>query len=315
VIGDTVTSVAVVARLADFKFHYDPSQLSAAGFSNPQLGVIVDAGTEELLAINPVTGISNDYLNLAAGSHSLQLKLYDGSLQKGKSIASQETVTIVPGYAITMDLVALQGETAIAITEDGGDATFNFTIPAEVVNEAGGASDLTTLFSIVGPQNLLHEEQLTLIQDASGDYTGTTTLVDYQYDDVTLSLTFTETSSSELLGSCNQTVTINTTAKTVNCNLTLRRRAVIGGNLLGTVGINVAQTGVPVEGASVFANGTLLGLTGSGAFGSAGYLKSYLINDSYLLRAEGTDYYGEASADIAPLSLTNVDIVLDTLIE
>ena len=76
---------------------------------------------------------------------------------------------------------------------------------------------------------------------------------------------------------------------------------------MGTVGFSITESGVPVEGASVYANSNLLGITGS-----TGYLKTYLSTGNYLFRAESIVTYGETSSDIIPLSITPITIELDT---
>lgn len=309
VIGDTVIGVSLVSELADFKFQYDASEISAAGITNPNIGITVNGGLEEILAINPATGISDDYLNLPQGEHTIELKLYDGGLQKGKSISSQQTVQVIPGYDIAMDLVALHGEAVFILTEDGGDATFQFIIPSEVVDEAGGTGNLTTLFSVVGPKNPLRESTLSLTEDASGDYRASITHSGFQFDDVTLSLTFSE--GSELLGSCNQAITIDATTQNLLCDLTLRRRAIASGNLLATLAVNVFdEIGEPVPGATIYNGSTILGITGSQAFGTEGYLKVYLNAGNYTLEAEAVGESGTGSIDLIPLTVNNLEISL-----
>lgn len=311
IIGETVTDVTIVERLADFKFQYSPSELSAAGFADPKMGVILNGENEMILALNPETGISDQYLNLPSGNHHLKLKIYDGAFQRGRSVIAQEDVVVVPGTPITMDLVALHGETSFEIVEEGGDATFSFKVPAEVVEEAGGTVDLQTVVSIVGTKNSLQESELTLLQDASGDYEAQVTYPGFQYEKVTVSMAFTEISTLEPLGSCSLVATLNTAAKTINCELILRKRAVISGSLLGTLGINVYDlSGFPVAGATIYQGEKILGVTGSGAFGTAGYLKVYLPEGEYDLTASSETHLGEKMVQINPLGIHNEEMIL-----
>ena len=146
IIGDTVTDISIVTLLTDFKFQYDPAELSIAGFTNPQLGIIADNGNEDIFSINPATGISDNYVNLSEGVHNIKLKLYDAATQRGKSVLSQEDQVIVFGNNMAMDLVALHGETIFTLTENGGDAVFSFSVPQEVIDEVGGVGNLQTIF-------------------------------------------------------------------------------------------------------------------------------------------------------------------------
>ena len=313
IIGDTVKEVTVISRLADFRFKYDPEELS--GFTDPQIGITINGGAEMIFAVSPETGLSkNMFLNLVPGTYTIQLKFYDCSIQRGKSVPEQETVLVVPGEDLTMDLVALHAETVFYLTEAGGTAVFRFVIPAEVVDEAGGLSNLRVLFSVVGDENPLQQEILSLTQSGD-DYFAEVFLDGMQYGDVTVSLVFSDigTSPHELLGICAQKVTLDAEPRSEVCELVLRRRAVIGGNLLATLGVNVFNEEMePVAGAVVFANGKIVGITGSGTFGTKGYLKVFLVADDYTIRALGSRKGGEEEVSLKPLSVNNVDIILDT---
>ncbi len=312
IIGDTISTVNLVDNLADFRFQYDPSELSVAGISSPNLGIILDGGLEEILAINPATGISDEYLNLSVGYHTIDLKLYDGSLQRGKSPVSNQEFYFHPDFDIELNLVPLHGEANIALTHNGGEATFDFLIPTEVVDEAGGLGNLDVLFSIVSAKNSLQEIDLVLSQDASNDYRASTTISEFQADEATLSLSFTRKSPNTLLGSCNQVVVIDTTPRSMICDLTLRRNAVAGGRLLSTIGINVEDSGMPVAGATVYVDGELFGITSS-ELGSYGFMKGYLTAGNHIIRAEAGSQYGEINDNFSAFSNYTRTISLDQI--
>ncbi len=310
IIGDSDIDVSVVSTLAAFKFSYSPTELS--GIAAPHMGIIVDSDPEEIFAINPATGISDSYISIDAGVHTVQLKLYDAALQIGKSVPAQESPTIVPGLALSMDIIPLYSEMAIALAEAGGDADFTFTIPGEIVDEAGGTSDLTVLFKSVGSTNPYQETTLTLTADGS-DYVADTTLSDFQFGSVTFSLDFIDITDSYTIATCNMVTMVDSSSRTLACDVALHKRALISGNLMGVVGINVFDTDdQPVAGAMVFDGTDLLGVTGSGSFGTAGYLKMYMISGTHNLRAETTTHYGEATASVPVLGTVNPDIVLDS---
>lgn len=315
VIGETLTSVTIAGELADFKFSYDPGELSIANISNPQIGIEVDGESEQLFTINPTTGIADAYINLNAGQHDIHLNLYDDSIQKGRSVVAQETVIVVAGSDIEMDLIPLHSEIELVLLENGGDALFKFSIPQEVVQEAGAIENLQVLLSITGNNNPIEETILNLQMAEQGNYAAEVTLNNKQYDDITLSLTFTDIASSpaELLGSCNQSTTLDATNRAISCPLILRRRAVIGGSLLSVVGFNVFdEEGAPIPGATITEGGNILGVTGSGVFGTPGYLKTYLNAGDYNLHAEANSISTSMDLNVLPFTILNIELILDT---
>ena len=308
VIGETIADVYVVSELADFKFEYDPAELS--DFADPQIGIIVDTDAEQVFSVNPVTGISDNYINLTSGSHSLELKLYDGQIQKGKSDQVQ-TVNVVPGENIVMDLVPLHGETLFSLTEEGGTAEFSFTIPHEVADEAQGANNLEVIFTLVDSDGTLCEQTLALVSDGD-NYTAEATCDNIQSGTATASLLFNDISDNEQLAQWCETIDLNSEEQTLTCEIDLRRRAVITGALMAVLGVNVLdQSGLPIEGAVVIVNGEQAGITGSGIFGTLGYLKLYLVKGDYTVRAEADSLYGEADIALDALDVENVEVTAD----
>lgn len=311
VIGNQLVDVRVVERLAVFRLAYDPGELGAV--SDPRIGLSVDGAAETVFQLGRLTGATSDYINLSAGLHQLRLRLYDGNLQVGKSLEQQEIQTISPGVNVTMDLRRLAGETAFRLHEAGGDAQFSFSIPSEVVDEAGGVDRLEARFSLVGNGNAFQEQVLSLTpaSDASF-YTATATFRGMQFGGLTASLSFSDISVSpiELLGSCVQSITLTRDSATRMCDITLRRRAVIGGRLLATVGINVFDVdGSPVSGATIRADGDVVGITSSG-FGSPGYLKVLLPAGPHALTAAANGRQAAALVTLAPLSISNLVLSL-----
>lgn len=220
-----------------------------------------------------------------------------------------------------MDLVPLHGETTFSLTEAGGDGRFSFTIPKEIVEEAGGINNTEAFFSLMGNKNPLQEKILNL--DLSGDnYQVTTILNDLQYGGVTLSLKFYDTSQNpkEELALCIHDVTLDINTRTISCNLNLRRRAILGGNIYAVLGVNVFdEAGNPIQGATITANDgstdIALGMTGSGAFGTMGYLKSYLKKGNYMIRADLGSEYGNKSVELSPLQIKNIEVILNQKME
>lgn len=312
VIGAILDTVDVT-ELVDFKFQYLASELTAAGLTAPSIGITIDSNNEQIFALNPATGLSESmYLNLMPGSYNIALRLMDGNVQVGRSVSAQESsVTVSPGLDVSMDIIPLHAEVALALVVEGGDATFNFSIPSVVIEEAGGIANLDALFSMVGDENALQESLLNLTE--SGEFhIASVTLPGMFYGDVTMSLAFTDNDDSELLGSCVNTVTLSRDASSVVCELELRRRAVIAGSILSVVGVNVfAANGEPVAGAVISVDSEDVAMTNSAAFSTLGYSKLYLKAGTRIVRATANGLYGEVSIDSTPLNVTNVDITLD----
>lgn len=317
VIGDTVTDVLVVRRLVDFRFSYDPGELAAAGITDPHIGIRVDGGPEQVFLLNAAFGVSQYmHLNLLPGSYQFQLALYDGSIQRGKSVPAQEAVTISPGVDLHMDLVALHGETTFALSEAGGDATFVFNIPAEIVNEVGGTGNLAAFWRLNSPRNGFYEGRLDVLPDGAGNYTASVMISPFDFDTVDLSLIFSDITFGENVGDCSVAgAAVNTPGGTFPCAVTLRRRSLITGTLLATLGVNAFSTaGEPVAGAKIYANGVFQGITGGGAFGTAGYRKLFLPAGSYTIRAMSSLAWGQSTIGLSPLGIDNVDVSLDRLL-
>jgi hypothetical protein len=330
VIGESNITIDDVIALPEFQFQYDPAELT--NFTQPKIGVMIDGGDETLLTLNPATGITSQYLSISAGEHHIKLNFYDELLYKGRSKPEQENRIIIPGQPFAMDLIPLHGETTLSLTSSG-EAMFNFAIPAVAIEEVGGNPDnLQVVLSVNGINNQPDDVQLSnLTYNADSNvYLAQYTYNDMQADsDMTLSLTFTDigTEPTQQLGTCvADNIVLNSSPNTVSCQLTLRRRAIVGGHLLSVLGINVFDAAnLPVSGASIYAKrldteagdqdddlGTLLGLTGSSTFGTNGYLKTYLVTDSYKLTAKyvSLDATAEATITLASFEVTNQDLFL-----
>ena len=332
VLGDSHVTIDTVISLPEFQFQYDPEELT--GFTQPKIGVVIDGGNEVLLTLNPQTGITDQYLSISEGQHNIKLRFYDGVLLKGRSKSSQEDPIIVAGQAFAMDLIPLYGETTLSLNTAESEATFNFAIPTVAIEEVGGnPDDLQVILSLSGLNNQPEDVALpNLTYNATLDvYEAQYTYTGMQADtQMTLSLTFTDLSagSDQLLGTCVVgSFLLYGESSTTPCQLTLRRRAIVDGNLLAVLGINMFDaTHTPIRGVRIYAKrqdssiagdeddlGTLLGLTGSGTFSAPGYLKTYLVSGNYQLTAKYVPIDGTAQETISlnALEVTNQDLFLD----
>ena len=313
VLGDGALTMDTLNDLSAFNFQPSSAQLTA--LSQPKIGVKIDDSPETLLTFNPQLGITPQYHLISSGSHQIQLKVHDASLLKGRSQPQQENRWIVAGQDLTMDLIALVGGITTTLADADGTATLNFLIPSMVVDEVGGdPNNLQVILSLSGinnqPEDVLVDN---LIYNATADaYQVQHTYSGLQADtQVAVSLTFSDISGTvnQLLGRCvANNLILDSVTRNIPCQLSLHRRITGGSHLLAELMINVLDTGnTPVSGASIYAKrrgaqanpgeeelGTLLGVTGSGALGTAGYLKTYLVPGSYKLTAKYRPTYSTA---------------------
>jgi len=211
---------------------------------------------------------------------------------------------------LSIDVVALHGETEFLLNVVDSNATIKANISQEIITEIGLAN--LQVIMLLTDGNTTQEKIMTLVSDANTTY-GITTVSGMQFGTYNFQLTFNDLRDTSVpVGSClASNVVLSTVGSIVNCGITLQRRSVLGGNLLSTVGINVFNTNnEPVAGASVYANNVLIGLTNSGAFGTSGYLKIYQIAGNVVFKADDATNYGEVNTTLAPLDVRNFDIVL-----
>lgn len=308
IIGDTVVDVSVISTLADYHFSYDATEL--ASLTLPKLGITVDGGVEQIFTINKSTGLTNSYINLSEGSHTIELALYDSSEKVGRSIEAQESVTIVYGSPLTMDIVPLHAETAFVFNTTDGNATITTVIPSDIIGITG-ESNLQTLFTITDG-GTSYEQNMTIYTENNTTY-GTITLDPLNYGNYAMQLVFSDvTDPFNPIGSClMDNVLLDKNGATVQCSVTVATPSLAGGSILASVGINVYDTvSLPISGALVYANNELIGITGSGTFGTEGFLAVDLPAGDVLLRAETNSSYGEINTTLNPLDVANFDLIV-----
>lgn len=309
VIGDTDVTITS-SDVASLTLQYDSGEILDAGLTAPSIGVIVDGNGETEYVLNP-QGKSGTTLDLIPGGYHLELKLYDTGIQRARSLANQEDVTVSANDAIVMDLVALHSQTTFSLLSSGGDATFHFIIPGDIVDEAGDLSNLETVFTYSGTANGLHSNLLTL-NEVSGSYEASYTFNDFYYDTFTMELVFRDINDNEEIGSCIVSdVKLSESALSMDCVVVLRRRSLATGNLLATLGVNVfTDEGEAVSGAEIRVNGNLVGLTGEDATATAGFRKLYLVAGDYTIAADSGSQHGESAISLSALDVANVDVIL-----
>jgi hypothetical protein len=237
-IGITIDSVEDLQSLSAFGVKYD----DVSGYVNPRLVVKITSadGTRER-----VLSVHNDPKNpeilffQAAGEYAVDAQLFDGSILKQAAI-SRDLVLEDPTVSGSFNpiVVKLEPTTGIANlsfepdpdpTVPSGVATLIFTIPDVVVDEVGGLpvaggpsieSRLQVNAAIVGPDNPLREESLTLDPELNPDgsishYSSTLSLDGFTPGRMTWTLTFNALNApTGQIGYCTGTVADTATAGT-----------------------------------------------------------------------------------------------------
>lgn len=344
IIGGTEVITNLV-NMSYFAFKYRAEEL--ANFTEPKMGIVIDNGSETVYklsgsnaftvttqnsttaagATTPQTNAQYvNYFKITPGKHNIKMNFYDGNLQKGK--AELIDYEVVAGQNIETNIKPLNGDAVINFTTAGGDASFTFNIPKEIVDEAGGLSNLGVKYSAVGASSGTKTGELSSISidpKNSSNYKATITLSSMQPETISLTLTYYKKSEpSKSIGLCTMAnISLDadpTTSNTASCVITLEKKAVIEGSLLGVLGMNVYDSGnLPSKGSTVSIINTdgsesLLGVAGSGPTGTTdGYLKNYLKQGTYKLKAYSPDKVKcsiTQDVTITALSVNNADFKL-----
>ena len=311
VIGD-VNIDFTVAQSANLKLNYPVEDL--ADLDAPAIGVSIDGGNEFIYSINKQTGLSDTWINVTLQNHTFELTLYDGNMVVGRSNPDQEDVNVGINQNVIIDILPLYAEVAFNLNLEGGPSTFNFVLPDVVAEEVGGINNLRTVWRLNSTVNG-NQEVLLDFSEEDGQLVASYTFNDFRYDMVNMNMVFMDESTMDEIGySTISGIVLSDDAQDITMHIDLRRRAAITGNIMAVVGVNVFSLGnAAVEGAEVYVDGELAGITGSGMFGTPGYVKLYLKQGDYDMTGvnPGNGMFGERTLSVSPLDVTNLDIILD----
>ncbi len=338
VIGD-ITTVIDLTELSAFKLSYPAAEL--VDVANPRIGIAVNGGPIQMFSINTASGLfeeeipttpmwSSGYIKLVPGNYHLDLTLYTGATLIGKSINIQENVSVYSDD-LTMDIIPLYGEAVVNLPMEGSDAVFNLVIPNEIVEEVGGTFNLFTLFQLEGTTGANADasgDQIRTVPMTPGSWQpcdtdpdshcAAVTLSNMRYDVSTLMLMFADMAGNETVGmGYLYPIELNDSAISHTIAVTLVRRNIIGGHILGILGVNVYDLeNNPVPGATILSNNVPVGITGlGGTFGTAGYVKLYLQAGVQTIRAEYDTGSGllakNQEIDLSPLEILSIDLVVE----
>ena len=134
------------------------------------------------------------------------------------------------------------------------------------------------------------------------------------FGELTFEMNFTDTSDSSEIGYCFTSTLLNNDNVSISCDLTLRRRQIVSGSLLSTLGVNVRDaSGVAIPGAVISIGDEEVAITNSAAFSTPGFSSVYVDSGTHTIRAQLGANFGEVEHTSQPLSVGNISIVLDRL--
>lgn len=303
----SVTDNNLISGLTRYEIDFDASEFSA--LSDYSLGVSINGSGEQIFQAHQIIDPIDVYLNLESGAQNIVLNLYEGPNLVGTSVEAQEDQVVLAGQTINMDIAPLTGTTELIITENGGSASVTMPVPFEITNEVGNENNLTGLLALVGEKNNIVNVPFTV----SGGIANFV-VEGVQFEDALFSLTFIETDTGDTVAVCSSEVTLTALQQTLQCNINLRKRALVTGHLLATLGLTVlTMQGEPANGAIIRdSDNNILGVTGSALFGTAGFVSINLIQGYHDLNISNSDDSSSTSVGMTfePLEIKNFTIWL-----
>lgn len=304
VIGDVITDVSVIDALATFELNFPADEL--AGFDNPRVGVIINGGDENIYTISKSDGKPEGVINVAKGDEVF-MKFYDGGLQKGKS----DVVTAEGGTTMVLTFRPLYGEVDVAgIGDANGTIDMAFKVPAEIIEEAGDITNVSALLTYLNGST--YNEVLLNLAPGAASWEANHTIENASYDTLGYSVIFSKKNDGQEIGRCTQAAfDLTKDEATKTCQIDLKRGIVMDASFEGVAGFNIYdEVGDALPGMSIYADDAFIGFTGSGTFGSKGYLKSYFKAGDYVITASSDTRSYAKAVTIKPLSVNNYEFLI-----
>lgn len=298
----TVVDHSLISTLTRYDIYYLNAQPSY------DLGISINNQTEQLISIADTHDTATFFLDLTAGPQQISLNLYDGINLIGSSLPEQENQDVVAGRSISMDIAPILGIAEFSLSETGGSAQISMNIPPQVSDEVGGSANLAATLSIQGDTNNIAAEPFT-ITDAIADIQ----LTSLHYGDALLTINYLEIDTGDVIATCDTNITIDQDP-TFQCDLNVRQPALLEGELLSYLGLNVSDiNGEPIIGATITdVNNDLVGVTGSHAFGTPGYANLTLTTGSHTFTITSSDgmLTGSTTVSVTHLEVLNQSVTL-----
>lgn len=308
IVGDTIVNIDEITTLSRLKLEFPPEELGA--IAAPQIGLIID-GVEHIYQINTATGMADIVLNLEEGVHTYDVNLYNGNNLIARSKIGQQSVDLVQGDDLIIELISLQADITVDFS-DLPNPRFVFNIPEEVVEHIGDVNNLQLLARITDGEQV--QEAILNIQQEDGRYFAEHIFEETENNDITAYIEFLDITSgtAETISSCADSITVFD-VNTMSCGIELTKDYVIGGNLLATLSINVLNSsGVAQDNAEVYINSNLVGVTGNN-FATSGFIKTHVkAGELHTATARKDNLSDTYTITPTALSINNFDLILSS---
>jgi hypothetical protein len=311
VLGDIILSVDDVTSVPAFKFKYKSSELLA--YLNPRVSFGLDSQASSIIDINKNTGMNGVYININSGNHDVKIDFFDGNMHIGKSTQYPATVNIAPNQDINMDIEPLSSEVIFSYASDDNNLSVTINVPSEIVDEVGGLENLKTIVKYTYTNNVGEKNVTVTADETNSTYQAVVPFGITNSDtNLTLSFEFIDKRDDYVVSVINiDNMSILDINQTISKSINVIRRVYISGNLLATVGINVFdESHFPLSGAKIYVGSRLVGLTGSGLFGTDGYLKTNIKAGDATITAIKDNLGAQKTVTLSPLSVTNIDLII-----
>ncbi len=289
VIGDTVMTGDISSSIALYDFQYTSTDFDTSTDTYYMM-VYLDGDSGTSFTFDQFTENALLYMNITDGTHDVKIEIFKDGPPDVVIARYHGVPDFSAGSNQTLNLTPIFGTSTFTLSESGGDAVFNLKILQATYNiidtETGGAFEYR--FKASGTHSTIPEEVLSLTQDVSNDWAVSRTYNGFQFDTMNAEVEVWNTGTSSEIGNCTFTVNLSKNQTPVSCDLILERRAVISGDILQVLGVNVVdETGdTAPAGTSVYVDGVFKGSTG-GTGVTDGYTGLFLVpGATYSIHAE-----------------------------
>jgi subtilisin family serine protease len=304
-VGNIVTDVSTVNSIPSFKLNLPEQQMK--DFINPKIGFVINGGDELFISINNDGTVNENAINLRRGDTFVS-KFYDGNTQKGKS----GEITVDSG-TFDIDFIPLYGEVNFASGQTlDSNLSLSMNVPSDVIDEAGNLNNLQTIFAYSANGEYKEKNVSLNFNDVTSIYNGNVEIPNWNGETITYSLIFNDASTGEKIGSCTiEDLPLSKNDISNNCEIDLAKEILANARFTSVLGINALdENGFGKAGVSVFVNDEFIGYTGSGAFGATGYIKTFVPNGAYTIKAVDNNVSFFNDVNISTLSVNNLIVNL-----
>ena len=282
-----------------FAYHIDIPQ-SVLSYSVPRMGLKVyqfhgdgsmSEMNEEYFNINAANVVSGTDIMLRQGTYKIVANFYDGAILRERTIGDDPVDLPLPDMSVVPNVEPL---TATATVTNDGVALphISFTIPREVVVQAGGLANLQTRLSLVGSTFELVEQSVVVseVPGQNGEvshYSASVDVPTFVTGEFAWALNFYDLRVGQI-AYCAETAVMGAdqNSATFICDLNLIMKDQAANFPVSTLSVQVVDGNFPggIPGAVVTLNGQAVGIANS----STGSITAFVPAGTYTLCASHT---------------------------